>query len=163
MVRGSKTVGAVALIFLLAVVACGTEVPQQSKQTQVAPVAPAADIQVDTTPVPVFDGSSPSSPLTESSVKTFIVSGENFKFIGNGEDNPDIRVNIGDTVRIEFTSTSGFHDWVVDEFNAATERVSTGDRTAVEFVADKAGMFEYYCSVGSHRAQGMKGKLIVEN
>jgi plastocyanin len=29
-------------------------------------------------------------------------------------------------------------------------------------VADKKGTFEYYCSVGQHRALGMKGKLVVE-
>jgi len=65
-------------------------------------------------------------------------------------------------VRIEFTSISGIHDWTVDEFFAATDRVSDGEITAVEFVADKKGTFEYYCSVGRHRANGMKGSLVVE-
>jgi plastocyanin len=64
-------------------------------------------------------------------------------------------------VRIEFTSTSGYHDWVVDEFDAATEKVSDGESSFVEFVALGSGSFEYYCSVGSHRAAGMEGKFIV--
>lgn len=95
-------------------------------------------------------------------VKTFVMTGENFKFVMDGEDNPTITVNKGDTVRIEFTSTQGFHDWVVDEFNAATQKVQSPDSTFVEFVADQTGQFEYYCSVGSHRANGMWGTLIVE-
>ena len=93
---------------------------------------------------------------------TFVLSGENYKFMMDGADNPELRVKAGDIVRIEFTSTNGFHDWKVDEFGAATERVQTGGTTSVEFVADKAGTFEYYCSVGQHRANGMKGNLIVE-
>jgi len=40
--------------------------------------------------------------------------------------------------------------------------VTPGTPTSVTFVADKTGTFEYYCSVGNHRAQGMVGKLIVE-
>lgn len=97
-----------------------------------------------------------------SDVRTFVLTGENFKFVMNGVNNPDIVVNKGDKVRIEFSSTQGFHDWVVDEFNAATQQVrDTDEATFVEFTADKAGTFEYYCSVGEHRANGMKGNLIV--
>ena len=94
---------------------------------------------------------------------TFVVTGENFFFEMNGDRNPDLRVKEGDTVRIEFTSTDGFHDWVVDEFDAATERVSTGGTSTVEFVADKTGTFPMICQVfcGSGHG-GMKGKLIVE-
>jgi plastocyanin len=96
-------------------------------------------------------------------VKTFVMTGENFKFVMGGLDNPDIRVKKGDIVRIEFTSTQGFHDWVVDEFDAATIQIrDTDESTFVEFVADQTGTFEYYCSVGQHRANGMKGNLIVE-
>lgn len=95
-------------------------------------------------------------------VKTFMVEGVNFDFLMDGVENPDIVVNEGDLVRIEFTSADGFHDWVVDEFNAATQQVNTGGKTSVEFIADKKGTFEYYCSVGQHRANGMVGNLIVQ-
>lgn len=100
--------------------------------------------------------------VKDSDVKVFTVTGINFAFVQDDVENPDIVVNVGDTVRIEFESTDGFHDWVVDEFNAATEKVRPGTPTVVEFVADKAGTFEYYCSVGSHRANGMVGKFIVQ-
>lgn len=89
--------------------------------------------------------------------KVFSVNGTNFAF-----DVTEIRVKEGDTVTINFESQDGFHDWVVDEFDAATEKVRPGTPTSVTFVADKAGTYEYYCSVGSHRAQGMVGTLIVE-
>jgi plastocyanin len=94
--------------------------------------------------------------------KTFVLTGHNFRFVMDRAENPEIRVKAGDTVRLEFSSTDGFHDWVLDEFAAATKRVRTGESTSVEFVAGRAGTFEYYCSVGTHRQQGMKGVFIVE-
>jgi plastocyanin len=89
--------------------------------------------------------------------KTFEVKGDNFKY-----DPSEIRVKEGDTVVINFTNTGGFHDWVLDEFNARTKQLADGGKETVTFVASKKGTFEYYCSVGQHRQMGMKGNLIVE-
>lgn len=88
---------------------------------------------------------------------TFNVSGVDFAY-----DVKEIRVKKGDVVTINFKSNQGFHDWVVDEFNAATERVNDEGTTSVTFVADKVGTFQYYCSVMNHRQKGMIGYLIVE-
>lgn len=100
--------------------------------------------------------------IGETEIKIFVLTGENFKFVLDGEDNPEIRVNEGDKVRIEFISTSGFHDWVLEEFGAATAKVGENGETYVEFIAGEKGTFEYYCSVGAHRDNGMKGVFVVE-
>lgn len=89
--------------------------------------------------------------------KVFKITGRNFSFSQN-----EIQVKKGDRVKINFESANGFHDWTVAEFNAKTAQVNVGGKASVEFVADKTGEFEYYCSVGQHRQMGMKGKLIVE-
>ncbi len=105
-------------------------------------------------------GSSESSGVRGNVIS---LTGENFKYVMNGIENPEIRVKQGDKIRVEFTSTGGFHDFVIDELSAATERVRPENgMTSVEFTADKKGTFEYYCSVGEHRQNGMKGKFIVE-
>ena len=70
-------------------------------------------------------------------------------------------VSFVDTVKIIFKNAKGFHDWTLDEFNAATKQLTVGQSETIQFVADKAGTFEYYCSVGNHRQQGMVGKLVV--
>ena len=88
---------------------------------------------------------------------TFDVNGGNFYFTPN-----QIHVKVGDTVKINFKNDGGFHDFKIDEFDVATNRINSGETTSVTFVANKKGTFEYYCSVGSHRANGMKGNLIVE-
>lgn len=88
---------------------------------------------------------------------TIDVTGENFDL-----SEEEIRIKKGTRVTINFTSTDGFHDWTIDEFSASTERVNTGGTTSVTFVADTAGTFPFYCSVGNHRQLGMEGSLIVE-
>jgi len=96
------------------------------------------------------------APEARAGEVSFTVLGSNFAY-----DLTKMEVKKGDTVTVTFRSTDGFHDWVVDEFSASTEQVSTGNETTVTFVADEVGEFEYYCSVGSHRAQGMVGTLVV--
>ena len=102
------------------------------------------------------DKDSSGEAMQEADV-VFDVTGKNFSF-----SETEIRVKKGQKVTVNFTSESGFHDWVVDEFGAATDRVNSGGKTSVTFTADQTGSFEYYCSVGSHRQLGMVGTLIVE-
>jgi len=85
------------------------------------------------------------------------ISGKNFEF-----SETVITVKKGEMVTINFESTEGFHDFVIDEFDAATDQVRPGTPTSVTFVADQTGEFEYYCSVGTHRELGMVGTLVVE-
>ncbi len=73
----------------------------------------------------------------------------------------EIIVPKGATVRLTFKIANGMHDWVLDEFGAATEVMRTGNSQTIEFVAGEAGTFEYYCSVGNHRQAGMTGDFVV--
>lgn len=125
---------------------------------QVGTYVSCGDITAEAPPIELGDEDEMASPPPSTgNVVVVDITGKNFTF-----SKPDIRVKQGDKVRINFTSTSGFHDWKIDEFNAQTKHVSTGQSASVEFVADKTGSFEYYCSVGTHREQGMRGVLKVE-
>lgn len=73
----------------------------------------------------------------------------------------EIRVKKGDRVRVTVTNTKGIHDFTLDEFGVKQE-TPLNEKTVIEFVADKTGAFEYYCSKPGHRARGQWGKLIVE-
>lgn len=86
----------------------------------------------------------------------FDLTGRNFEFT---QDN--LEVKVGQTVTVKFSSESGFHNWTIDEFDVATERVNAGDISEVTFVAGETGEFEYYCNVGQHRSLGMVGTLTV--
>ena len=118
-------------------------------------VAPVDDldpgVKVDTT-MPVL-GSDVEETLV---VKEFSVDAAPFSFTPS-----TMTVNKGDTVKITVKNTKGTHDLKIDEFNTATRILNAGESETITFVADKTGTFEYYCSVGNHRAMGMVGKLIV--
>ena len=96
-------------------------------------------------------------PAVNGEVREFNLIAANFKY-----DLAEIRVQEGDKVRINLSAGQGLHDWVIDEFNVKTSQIQAGETASVEFVANRKGEFEYYCSVGNHRAMGMVGKLIVE-
>jgi nitrosocyanin len=120
------------------------------KQAQ-APITPAEDINIVNEPV-INDEVQEVQP-----VKEFVIKGQNFSFAPSS-----MVVNQGDRVKITFENTEGFHDFVIDEYEIATTQANAPDIQTVEFTADKVGSFEYYCSVGKHREQGMRGTLVVE-
>ncbi len=94
--------------------------------------------------------------VSSANIKEFIIDGSNFKF-----EPSQIKVSKGDTVKITFKDDDGTHNLVVDGYNVST-RILSGGQDTIQFVADKTGTFEYYCSIGSHRDLGMKGTLTVE-
>lgn len=106
---------------------------------------------------PVFAQEVAEVTDSDEDVKEITVENDGLSFIAG-----EIRVNERDQIRRTSENTGGYHDWVIDEFDAATSQFSGGDSETIEFVADTAGSFEFYCSVGNHRAQGMWGGFIVE-
>ncbi|OGI64142.1 hypothetical protein A2914_00350 [Candidatus Nomurabacteria bacterium RIFCSPLOWO2_01_FULL_41_21] len=92
----------------------------------------------------------------EVAVKEFTITAKNFSFTP-----ATIAVKKGDRIKITFKNTQGFHDFVIDEFGKAAKQAQAPAEEVLEFTADKTGSFEYYCSVGTHRAMGMKGLLVV--
>ncbi|MBI5457007.1 cupredoxin domain-containing protein [Candidatus Kaiserbacteria bacterium] len=70
-------------------------------------------------------------------------------------------VKKGDRVKATFKNTGGTHDFRIDGYNVGTNIIQAGQSQTFEFVADTPGTFEFYCSVGNHRAMGMKGTFTV--
>lgn len=124
----------------------------EDESATVTPTPTPASVPTETP-----EGTATTPPSSMGVVKEFSVTGTPFRF-----SLAEMKVNKGDTVRIVFKNEAGFHDWKIDEFNAATKQLKAGEQETIEFVANKTGSFEYYCSVGTHRQMGMKGKLIVE-
>ncbi len=163
----NRTAGIVALIVVLLLLGlylvnrrtAGTQT-DTSTTTESSQSSSSLD-DTDSNTLPSDEGTtsqaSPSAATSNTaSVKEFTVNGSNFSFSPSA-----LSVNKGDTVRVIFKNTGGNHDFVIDEFDAATKVIGSGQQDTVEFVADKSGSFEYYCSVSNHREMGMKGTLIV--
>lgn len=94
--------------------------------------------------------------VEEGEIVEITVDASNFSF-----SEESITVNEGDTVRITLMNTQGVHDLRVEGYDVGTSIINVGQSETFEFVADEVGTFEYYCSVGTHRAMGMVGELIV--
>jgi cytochrome c oxidase subunit 2 len=81
------------------------------------------------------------------------VNAKNFDF-----DVKEIKAHLGDKVKITLKNDDGAHGFAIDDFGVDIK----GGETA-EFLVDKKGTFDYYCSLmcGVGHDQ-MKGKLVVE-
>jgi plastocyanin len=67
------------------------------------------------------------------------------------------------TVTINFDNPSTTPHAVEVEGNGVEEKTDTITESKASLTADlKPGTYEFYCPVGTHRSQGMEGKLIVK-
>ena len=142
----------IIILAVAGIIYVGKTAPAPEAETDIADIVPT-----DETSVRAEEATSTPEETEEESVRTISLSAANFAF-----SEREIRVKKGERVRVELSITEGFHDFVIDEFSARTDRGSEGDTLVVEFVADRAGEFPFYCSVGNHRSLGMEGTFIVE-
>lgn len=97
-------------------------------------------------------------PPYAETVKEFSIEMSQFSFTPSA-----ITVKKGEKVKITVTSKDVTHSLLIPEFNVNSGPVAKGQSGAVEFVADKAGAFEFRCAVvcgAGHK--DMKGTLVVE-
>jgi plastocyanin len=121
-----------------------------SKQSQDRMMVPKETKMTEDTTV------SEANMMTESGVVVVEMTGNQFRF-----SQSEIKVKLGDKVRVVLTSVDMPHDFDLDELSVNGPVGQPGETTEVEFVDSKLGEFEYYCSVGQHRKNGMIGKLVV--
>lgn len=147
-------IAAVVVVLLIGAVFYFKSTKSTTQPTdQTAITQPSADSStVSSSDVPAA-----SDSAVAGTTKEFTVEGSNFKFAP-----AVLSVNKGDTVKITFNNTGGMHDFVIDEFNAKTKVIQSGATETITFTADKTGTFQYYCSVGNHKAMGMVGTLTVQ-
>ncbi|MBI5358717.1 cupredoxin domain-containing protein [Candidatus Amesbacteria bacterium] len=147
----------ITLVVIVSVLVVGGVVFAVVKNNPAKPVVSPVVQSPITKPIIVASPTATPEATIASSIKEFTVTASNFKY-----DVKSMKVKKGDTVKIIFKNSEGFHDFVIDEFDVATSQIGAEEEDEVEFEATKVGTFEYYCSVGKHRSMGMVGKLVVE-
>ncbi len=150
-----KQVLVIAVLVLLVLGVGGWFFLNANKQT--AETAPQRTVTPSTESSSLAPSDQSSTDSSQSGVKEFTVTGESFKFTPN-----TLSVNKGDKVKVTFKNAGGMHNFVIDELNVKSKVLQGGQEEVIEFTADKSGTFEFYCSVGNHRAMGMKGTLEVK-
>ncbi|OFW07533.1 MAG: hypothetical protein A3H96_07295 [Acidobacteria bacterium RIFCSPLOWO2_02_FULL_67_36] len=88
--------------------------------------------------------------------REFTVTGDKFSF-----SPAEIPVRKDDLVKIRFTATDMPHSFTIDDYRIS-KRAGAGQIIEIEFRADQAGTFTYYCNLTQDdRCRQMKGQLIV--
>ena len=129
-----------------------------SKSTTTTSSSPTAT--TSTTSSSTTSASTTSTSQT-AGLKEFTVHESNFKITdATGKTVSQIKVNKGDTVKINVIVDSGTHDLYIDGYNRGTQAASSGNQT-LEFLANKVGTFDFYCRVDGHKLQGMLGQFVV--
>ena len=89
--------------------------------------------------------------------RAFEMSASRFKF-----EPETLQVTEGDRVRLTLRSTDTEHGFAIKKLNVKVAVPKTGDPVTVEFVADRAGTYEFKCSEYCGSGHGrMKGRLLV--
>lgn len=155
-----KILGSFFVVVMLAGVLSGCTLTQTKDRVIVTEEKPQATEEQVTEEVVEENNevSQSNSTVKEFEMESFteIIDGQYFP-----QFNPkELTVKKGDIVRLKINATSGQHNFKIDEFNVFAE-TPTGEITVVEFVADQAGEFVYYCAKPGHRALGHWGTLKV--
>ena len=120
------------------------------------PTTETEESVTETTPATNTESALPTESIVED-VVTIDMEAGSFYYTSK-----EIRVKKGQSVRINLSAKDMMHDFNIDELNVDGPVIKEGESTVIEFVASEVGSFEYYCSVGQHRANGQVGTLIVE-
>lgn len=97
-----------------------------------------------------------NTDVQNDGVRRVIVKGGSFYF-----EPSLIEVEVGETLEIVFENDGGVHDLVIPSLDIGTSIINTGESESFTYTFDEAGSFDFECSVGSHAANGMVGKIIV--
>lgn len=94
--------------------------------------------------------------------RDFEVSAKTYRFTISGTDAPEIRVSQDDLVRITLSSEDIPHSFTLPDYRIQ-KRVEPGRPVTFEFRAERAGRFDFHCSLTNDncRERGMAGTLIV--
>lgn len=115
-------------------------------------MAPVEEVMTDDT----MEESTEGATMEDGDIVSVTMEAGSFYFKPN-----TISAKLGQTVRVTVNSVSMQHDFVIDELGVKSAVLPSGKSETVEFVASEVGNFEFYCSIGNHKQQGMVGVLTV--
>lgn len=93
--------------------------------------------------------------------KVFNLTADNSYFYWNEVEEPELIVNVGDTVHINLIQKAGIHDLIIPDLRLSTAEVTYEQRVAsIEFTVNQTGNHSFYCGVSTHSYKVM-GTLIV--
>ncbi len=144
-----KKLSLVGILFVSAVVlsACtGASNQDQQNGSEAQPTTP-----------PVTESANQDSANLVESAQEYDIVMDNHSF-----SETNLVVKAGEEVVINLTNEEGYHDLVIDELDVHSEHLKVGENEVLTFTVNPEHIgqtYEFYCSVGSHREQGMVGTI----
>ena len=153
---GNKSMKLGIIIFAIVILAVAAYLAM-SKRNVTPNVTNESTIQA----TPVITGSGVNESIvnpTGSTVEDIVVEGSEYSY------NPSvINLESGQTVKLTFKNVGTFpHNLTIGDLGVATKTVAPGGSDVVEFTVHEPGTYAFYCTIGTHRAQGMEGKVVVK-
>ncbi|MFT4261247.1 MAG: plastocyanin/azurin family copper-binding protein [Candidatus Woesearchaeota archaeon] len=148
----------ILIVFLaIFIVGCATVEVEQEEPTIIDDESPS---EVDDSEELIMDENEESTEeetiAQNGEVRQVTVRGGSFYFEPNL-----IEVEVGETLEIVFENDGGVHDLVIPSLGIGTSIINTGESESFTYTFNEAGTFDFECSVGSHAANGMVGRVIV--
>lgn len=170
-----KTLFVLGILSMLAIAACAQQAPSESAvgggseirtgnpaagdQEKVPAGAKEADqgSQVTAeTPVPGNEDVPETEVAAESNVVELDMIAKQWEF-----EPSKVNANVGDKVILHIKSVDVSHGFALPDFGVS-QRLEPGKTETVEFTADKAGEFSFFCNVACGSGhKGMRGQLVV--
>jgi len=147
--KSASLLAVAALASVLALSACGGN---NDSEASVSPSASASPSASDVASSP--SASAPASaPAAGGETKEITLTATNFQF-----DQQEIKAKVGDTLKLTLKNDSGNHGVKIDGLDVDLKNGETA-----EIVLDKAGTYDFYCSIMCGAGHdNMTGQLIVE-
>lgn len=147
MKKNAVIFGAMLILIFSILGGCGSNTKQSDSSS---PANTSSSAKKDTT---VKTGTKATSTAAPGNTVDIKIEAKDFEY-----DKKVIHVKKGDKVKITLHSDDGGHGFTIPAYN-----VTINGNGNAEFTANKAGTYEYHCSVmcGSGHSK-MTGKLIVE-
>lgn len=140
----------IILVFLMIfIVGCATTDVVQEEPKVVNDEVPSENLEeesVDET----------TTEVQNDNVRQITVKGGSFYF-----EPSLIEVEVGETIEFIFENDGGVHDFVIPSLDIGTSVINTGESESFTYTFDEAGFFDFECTVGSHAANGMVGRIVV--
>ena len=111
----------------------------------------------ETSPTPSPTASS-EGVSAEGEVREIQVVGNEYSFTPSS-----ISVEKREKIALTFRNAGRLpHNLTIKELGVSTKTIGQGASDSVEFIAEEAGIFTFYCSIGNHQSLGMEGSLEVK-
>ncbi len=139
------------MVGIIALLLIGGVYMYSSRQTE-----PKEDADAMITEVPTE--AQPTGEVAMMEEADYTIDLQNFSFTPNVMEG-----KAGEILKVKIVNVGGFHDFVIDELGVQSTQIAEGESEIVEIMIpkDATGEYEFYCSVGNHRAQGMVGALMI--